>query len=370
LKRVGIIGMGYEGFRPVLPDISTREMMFLAASRAYLDASIDPRNDVDTFICCTEDFWEGWSITDEMVPDQIGAARRALCTVTSDSINGIANAFMQIQSGLSDVVVVEAHSKSGDVLTKKNVEELALEPVFLRTQDVDTDIISGLEMDYFMERSGVKRSDLDELIITEKKRAISNPRASYGAILTKEDIQVSGSTVVPVSKYDRAEYAEGCIVAVLASEDWIRKRKKEYVSIKGIGWYSTLPWYDGGPVEKAEYIEKAFKMALRLSKSNLKPGNFDYIEVDDTYSYKAFQHLFGLGFTKKEIITTLKEGRINIGGGSMGCGNLLEANGLYRVLESYLRIKEKGGTALAASWRGQPTASGAVIILSEGHNGE
>lgn len=71
-NRVGIVGVGSEGFRPVVADLSTREMMYEAAARAYDDASVEPRRDVDSFVCCTEDLWEGWSIADEMVPDQIG----------------------------------------------------------------------------------------------------------------------------------------------------------------------------------------------------------------------------------------------------------------------------------------------------------
>src|SRR5215469_2852086 len=107
-------------------------MMFEAASKAYTDAGIDPRTDVGSFVCCTEDFWEGWSITDEMVPDQIGAAGRPLCTVPADAITGLGNAVMQLRSGVADVVVLEAHSKAGDVLDREGVEKRAQEPRILR----------------------------------------------------------------------------------------------------------------------------------------------------------------------------------------------------------------------------------------------
>ena len=60
--RIGLVGLGYEGFRPVVADLSTREMMFEAASKAYDDARVDPRKDIGSFICCTEDLWEGWNV--------------------------------------------------------------------------------------------------------------------------------------------------------------------------------------------------------------------------------------------------------------------------------------------------------------------
>src|SRR5260370_73980 len=90
---------------------SLPELMFEAASRAYEDAGIDPRKDVQSFVCCTEDFWEGISITDEYMPDQLGAVLRPLCTISSDGIIGLATACMHIMSSVADVAVVEYHSK-------------------------------------------------------------------------------------------------------------------------------------------------------------------------------------------------------------------------------------------------------------------
>jgi len=113
--KVGIVGVGYSGFESMTPGLSTRELMFEAASRSYADAGVDPRKDVQSFVCCTEDFWEGISIADEYMPDQLGAVLRPLCTVSSDGLVGIATAFMHIASGLADVAVVESHSKISDV---------------------------------------------------------------------------------------------------------------------------------------------------------------------------------------------------------------------------------------------------------------
>ena len=104
--QIGIVGVGYAGFDSMTPGLSTRELMFEAATRAYEDAGIDPRKDVQSFVCCTEDFWEGISITDEYMPDQLGAVLRPLCTISSDGIIGLATACMHIMSGIADIAVV------------------------------------------------------------------------------------------------------------------------------------------------------------------------------------------------------------------------------------------------------------------------
>src|SRR5438309_2107022 len=108
--RVGIIGVGMTAFRPSTPEYSWKELMFEAASRAYADAGVDPRTEVDSFVTCAEDYYEGFGIFDEFTPDQIGGALRPVCTVTGDGLQGLANAFMQLQTGLIDVAVVEPRS--------------------------------------------------------------------------------------------------------------------------------------------------------------------------------------------------------------------------------------------------------------------
>src|SRR5207237_9616837 len=70
--RVGIIGVGMTAFRPSTPEYSWKELMFEAASRAYADAGVDPRTEVDSFVTCAEDCYEGFGIFDEFTPDQIG----------------------------------------------------------------------------------------------------------------------------------------------------------------------------------------------------------------------------------------------------------------------------------------------------------
>src|SRR2546430_9823721 len=114
-----------------------------AASRAYADAAINPREDVDSFITCAEDYYEGFGIFDEFVPDQLGAALRPTCTVSGDGLQGLANAYMQIQTGLINVAVVEAHSKASDVLTLDGVIEHAFDPIWNKPLGAHPFVVAG-----------------------------------------------------------------------------------------------------------------------------------------------------------------------------------------------------------------------------------
>ena len=74
-RRVAVVGIGHAGFAPIVAGLSYKELMFEAAQRSYFDAGVDPRTEIDSFVCCSEDFLEGTSIFDEYVPDQIGAVK-------------------------------------------------------------------------------------------------------------------------------------------------------------------------------------------------------------------------------------------------------------------------------------------------------
>jgi len=105
--RVAIVGIGHTQFRATSPGVSYKEIMFEAATRAYADADLDSRRDIDSFVCCSEDFTEGTSIFDEYVPDQIGAALRPVHTISGDGLQGLAAAHMQILTGAFDVAAVQ-----------------------------------------------------------------------------------------------------------------------------------------------------------------------------------------------------------------------------------------------------------------------
>ncbi len=374
---VGIIGVGAAGFKAALPDISTRELMFEAAALAYRDAGIDPRTEVDSFITTSEDLWEGWSITDEMVPDQLGGAGRPVCTIPGDGVTGLGNAVMQIESGVAQVVVLEAHSKASDVLDKEAVEDLAQEPSLMRPLGMGADTLAALEMGAFLDRAGFGIEECDLAIENSRRRGAANPLASYGSKKRRGGASPrSGVISSPLRVADKAPYADAAVVVVLASTKWARRRKKEAVSIDGVAWNSSLPWFDGGDAGYAGYARASFERAGRQAELDGGLGALDLIEIDDTYSFKLLQHLVSLAGDAKRASAILggRGPALNPSGGSLAVGNLLEASALHRVYEAVLQLRGEGGarqvkgakSALVQSWRGVPTATGGVAILSVG----
>ena len=378
--KVGIIGLGIAGFRTTTPELNWKELTYEAASRAYADAGIDPRKDVKSFVTCAEDYWEGFGIFDEFVPDQIGAALRPTCTVCGDGIHGLATAFMQIQTGLVDVVAVESHSKISDLLTYEGIVQHALDTIWNKPLGGNPIYIAGIEMNAYLKAS--KNNEKHCAVVVEKNRrnALRNAIAAYGAKIDASDVLKSEKVFDPLKKLDMSGLADGAVVIVLASDVAARKLKRKPIWIRGVGWASDSPSLETREWTRAVYAEVAAKMAYRLAKIRNPAREIDFAEVDDRYSYKELQHLESLGLAKKGEAgkmtakgQTQPDGKlpINVSGGSLGCGDVIEASGLHRVAEVTVQLRGDAGkhqledvkVGLAQSWRGVPTTSGGVTVL-------
>ncbi len=68
MRKVVVLGLGYTNAKTLSPEAGWKDWMYEACNKAYMDAGVNPRKDVDSFITCAEDFYEGFSIFDEFVP--------------------------------------------------------------------------------------------------------------------------------------------------------------------------------------------------------------------------------------------------------------------------------------------------------------
>ncbi|MBI4056761.1 MAG: acetyl-CoA acetyltransferase [Elusimicrobia bacterium] len=373
MKRVAIIGAGVTPPRPKTPEVSYKEMTYGVAKQAYREAGITPQ-EVQTFVTCAEDLNEGVSIFDEYTPDQLGAVQKPMHTITHDGIVGLGNAFMQIQSGIADLVVVEAHSKASNIQTKNDILSYALDPVWTRPLKLNPHFIAGMEMNTFLNQTGNTEESCAAV-------AVKN-RGCVGKKITLQRVMSSKPTFSPLKELETSDHADGAVVLVVASEERARKSSAKPVWIKGISWVSSTSTLESRDWARAVYAEQAAKRVFKMAGVG-SAKEIDLFELDDTYAFKELQHmeaigLFDPGRAGREVLKALeKQGdnwRVNLSGGFLGRGDLLEAKGLYQVAELISRIRggklsgrssENVRTGFALSWRGVPTTSGAAVLLSQ-----
>jgi acetyl-CoA C-acetyltransferase len=378
-ERVAIIGIGYTQLKPISPEVSFREMIYEAAVKAYNDAGIEPK-DVDTFVAISEDYYEGTAIFDEYVPDQIGAVLKPVHTITQDAITALAACVMQIKTGIFKIAVLEGHSKASNIVYPSHIDAFALDPILVRPLGFNPIFLAGLEMQRFLIETGNTEYHTSLVVLKNKRNALKNPIAAYPGEISIDDVLSSNPVSLPLKELDISKKADGAFVIVLAKESIAKKLVDKPVYIEGIGWLQETPNIERRDFVNAIYLQGAANMAYR--EAGIKnPLEIDFAEIDDTFSYKELQHIEALGIARfGESGIMLEEGYfdfdgaipINVSGGSLGCGNLHDANSLRGIVEAVLQLRNEAGErqienaeiGLVASWRGIPTASGGVVILS------
>ena len=412
-RKVCVIGIGHTDFNSITPGMQWKDIMYEACQKAYVDAGIDPRKDVGSFITCAEDYWEGFSIFDEFVPDQVGALLRPCCTVCGDGLYGLGNAYMQIMTGYFDIVAVEAHSKISDLLTYGDIMLHAFDPLFERPVSgpverpryggspeypeespkplvgrseekdrVHPYFLAGLEMQHYLKTTGTTEEQCAKVVVKNKKNAFYNPYADYELRITVEDVMKSEYLFKPMKHLDISPNVDGAICFVLAEEKTAKNLGIDPIYLSGFGWSSETPWLSTRGMD-AMYAKNAAKMAYKMANIEEPKSQIDVLEVDDRFSFKELQHLEALGFARPgEAGNLVDEGALDVdgtlptnpSGGSLGVGNCIEATGMQKALEIITQLRGHAAkrqindaeVGLAQSWRGLPSGSGAVAIFKRG----
>jgi acetyl-CoA C-acetyltransferase len=380
IRRVAIVGVGTTGFRPVSPEFSYRELTHEAAVRAYSEAGVEPK-DIDGFVATSEDFLEGYSISDEYCNDQLGAVLKPINTVPGDFIQSLAQGVMMIQSGVCNVVAVQCLSKASNMLTLSHMVAFAMDPIYNRPLGEHPHFIAGMEMNRFLFESGNTVEQCAAVVVKNKRNALLNPLAGHGAEISVDEVLSSETVAHPLKRLEIAPTSDGAVVVVLAAEGLARSMNDQPIWIRGIGWCSDTPTLESRPWGTAEYARLAAETAYKMAGIRSPRKEIDFVEINDEYAYKELQHLEALklcrpgeaGYLTESGATEIGgELPVNPSGGCLGAGHLFEANGGRAVLELVLQLRGQKGKAqvreaqngLAMSWRGIPTTTGAVVILS------
>lgn len=334
-QRVAIVGVGYIPLRPVSAEVSFREMIFEAATKAYTDAGIEP-GDADTFVSLSEDYLEGTAISDEYVPDQLGAVLKPTHTIAGDGITALAAAVLQLETGEFNIAVVEGRSKASNILYPAHIEAFALDPVYTRPLGFHPSFVAGLEMRAFLEATGTTLRQPALVVTKNRVNALRNPLAAYPANVSVEDVLESRLLAEPLKEGEVAQRADGSIVLVLATEEAASRLQGDPVFIRGIGWAQHTPNLEEREWHRAVYAEQAGAMAYEMAGIRVPSEEIDLAEVDDTFAYKELQHLEALGLAPPgEAGTLLEAGAfyaqgqlpVNVSGGNLGCGHTYDLSG-------------------------------------------
>jgi acetyl-CoA C-acetyltransferase len=261
-------------------------------------------------------------------------------------------------------VAVEGHSKVSDVLTLDRIIDFAQDPVLNRPLGIHYSYVAGLEMRSWMAHSGATEKQVAAVAAKNRRNALDNPVAAYPAATTVEQVLASPLIAEPLRAAEIAGRADGSVVLVLASQKAVKRLGARPVWVTGVGWSQDAPSLESRSWTEATYLRLAAERAYAMAGIKQPAKKISLAEVNDTYAYKELQHLEALGLGGNGL-------PVNVSGGCIGRGNLFEANGLAQAAECVTHLRGEAGkrqvksasSALAASWRGVPTSTGAVAIF-------
>ena len=147
-------------------------------------------------------------------------------TLTQDGLHGIADALMQIRSGIAELVVVEAHSKASNVKTPEWLLDYALDPIYNRPLGFNPHAVAGLEMNVFLHETGIRAEHCAQVAAKNRRNALRNPVAAYPLALTPMNVESSPYVAYPLREAEIAERADGCVVV------WPMKQEPKDLSQK------------------------------------------------------------------------------------------------------------------------------------------
>ena len=278
-QEIAVIGVGTTGFRATTPDLSFRELTYEAAKKAYLDAGVEPK-EIGAFVVTSEDFWEGYSISDEYSPDQVGAVLRPIYTVPGDFIQTMASGIMMLKSGLYNIVAVQALSKASNMLTKSYLTDFALDPIYNRPLKEHSDYIAGMEMNRYLYETGTTREQCAHVIVKNKLNAMFNPLAGHGCDLTLDYVLESEMVSYPLTELDISPYSDGAVMIVMANSEVAGSICQKPIWVRGIGWCSDTPGLETRNWGKAVYAQMAGGMAYKMAGIRSPRSEIDFAEIN------------------------------------------------------------------------------------------
>ena len=380
-----MIGAGMTLFRRRLQD--TPKELAYEATKMALDSAGLTLADVNMVVSgSAPDAFDGVHMKGEYYSDGSGARGRPYMRVYTGGGTGVFSTiagWWHIASGLADVVVVMNEEKMSPCQPHaQSVFGHIWDPILDRPLKPNLVWIFAMEMNRYMTVHHVKKEDIALVAVKNKRNAADHPAAQLAdPNITVEDVMNSEVMAWPVNRLDISPPSDGASAVVMASEDFIRKRKiKDRAWVSGVGWCIDSTMWTDRDLYFPEYVARAAKMAYKQARIDTPRRQVDFAEPYDPFDYKELHHMEGLLLAKKgEAPKLTKEGVTQRdgdlptcpSGGLLGIGNPIAATMGIKIGELFWQLTGQAGkrqiphevhTGVAQAW-GDLMQYGSVVVM-------
>lgn len=365
-KKVGIAG--YAMVNSLDIGMSRERALFELVKGLHGSVGIT-RDDVDSVVLCTNDFYVGHTISNVFEDCPTGSYMKNETKVEMDGVMAVTYAFARVLTGLYDITLVVGGSQGGSVMRPYLMMDYTMSPVYDRQLGLLNELSAGaLQARSYMDTFGLTEARMDDIAASMLQSASKNPDAIDEVGATAADVAASELLYEPLRKLHCYPFTDGYCAMIVASEDRIKDLTDNPVWIKGVGdsMDTYYPERDFARVNSVRLAgERAFKMA------DLAPSDIDVAEVSAKFAHQQPIICEGLGLAPEGSCGDGYSTAVDPSGGGLGA-YAFNAAGLNRVAECCKQLTGKAGeaqvdsvkTALAHGQDGLWMQHNGVMILS------
>ncbi len=355
MRDVCVIGVGMNKWGE-LWDKSIRDLFVESALLAIKDAGVDK---IDSMYvgCMTSGLFVGQEHLASLLADYLGKVPISSTRVESACASGglaVRCGFIEVASGMSDVVLVGGVEKMTDVSGDGATYALAT------AADQEYEVFHGatfpglyaLMAKRHMHEFDTTRDMLSAVAVKNHDNGSKHPLAQFQSKTTLEGVAKAVMVADPLTLMDCSPITDGAACAILASVDKAKEiSKNPLVKILGVGNATDrIALHSRKSLTTLNATLEASKRAYEMAGKT--PKDIDFAEVHDCFTIAEIMVTEDLGFFEKgkgghaalEGKTALNgEKPINTSGGLKSKGHPVGATGVGQIVEVVKQLRGEAG---------------------------
>ncbi len=352
MREVAIVGAGMTRFGE-LWQLSLRDMFVEAASGALQDARADH---VDSIYvgCMSGGQFVGQEHLGPLMADHLGMTGVAAIHVESACASGgiaLRQAFMEVASGMSDLVLATGIEKMNDGADVTNVLATAADQELEVYYGVTFPGLYAMIARAHMQEYGTTEEDMAWVSVKNHRHGAKNDKAQFRREVTVEDVMSSSMVSEPLRLLHCSPVSDGAAAVLLCPLDMAKQYTDRPVKIVASGLAT-------GSMALADRADPAFIDSVQVSgeraykMAGLGPRDIQVAEVHDCFSIAEICCIEALGFVDRgKGGPAAREGftalggciPVNTSGGLKSKGHPVGATGVAQAIEIFRQLRGEGG---------------------------
>ncbi|MDD3655807.1 MAG: thiolase domain-containing protein [Atribacterota bacterium] len=350
MRDVAIIGVGITKFGE-LWEKSLRDIFVESALMAIDDCGV---NKIDSMYIgnFSGGLFVGQEHLSSLLADYLGCTSVPTTRIESACASGalaLKQAFLEVASGFSDIVLAGGVEKMTDVDTGEATFGLAAaaDREYEAFHGVTFPGLYALIARRHMFEYGTTREQLAKVAVKNHKNGAKNPHAQFPFKVTLE--QVLNSTLIadPLRLLDCSPISDGAASVIICPAERAKELTNKPVKIIGVGHATdTIALADRENITTLKATVEAGKQAYKMAE--IGPEDIDLAEIHDCFTIAEICAIEDLGFVKKgeggraveEGLTDI-DGKIpvNPSGGLKSKGHPVGATGIAQIVEVVTQLR-------------------------------